>query len=255
MSGNSRSFREFHYKDAHFRIHTSTWDAVTDSIITEREKLESFLLQTPGFREALVFSPMEPRVLDISPESVRRMQQASFLSSLGPMAAVAGTMAQLAAEASRKAGSPESIIENGGDLYLDLDRTSDFPITLGIYSGKKSPFQNLAFKILPEMTPLAICSSSSRMGHSLSFGDCDLVTVFSKDASLADAAATLAGNLVKGSEDMEEVLNRIMNIEGIQGILILRDEQLGALGELPELVKTKAPDWQRLVSRDEASDF
>ena len=67
--------------------------------------------------------------------------------------------------------------------------------------------------------PLAICSSSGTMGHSLSLGRCDLATVFARDASLADAAATLAGNLVSREEDLEPAVNRVLAIEGIQGCL------------------------------------
>jgi len=45
------------------------------------------------------------------------------------MAAVAGTMAQLAAEAGLKAGAREVIVENGGDIYLQTMQ----PVVLGLY--------------------------------------------------------------------------------------------------------------------------
>jgi ApbE superfamily uncharacterized protein (UPF0280 family) len=77
------------------------------------------------------------------------------------------------------------------------------------------------------------------MGHSLSFGNCDLATVTSKDAALADAAATLACNLVKTSADIPRVLERIVNITGILGVLLIKDEQVGVAGDLPELIKHK----------------
>lgn len=245
-----RSFREFHYKDAHFHIHTDAWDEVCDRIIAERLNLEAFIGSHPGFQSSLV--PLDVHVPnDLLPDTVLRMQDASRLTGLGPMAAVAGTMAQLACETSRASGSSESIVENGGDIYLDCRDE----VILGLYTGNNSHFKNLALKISNSMMPLAVCTSSSRMGHSLSFGDCDLVTVFSKNASLADAAATLGCNSIKSEEDIEPVLNTLLSIEGITAAIIVRDDRFGAVGEIPELIKTAETDLKSKVSRDDQSNF
>jgi len=242
--------REFHYKEAHFHIVTESWDSVTRRIIRDRLNLEAFIAHHEAFRTSLV--PLELSVsAGTLPEPVRRMQSASRATGLGPMAAVAGTMAQLAAETSREAGSAESIIENGGDIYLDC---REF-VVLGLYTGKNPHFKNLALKIEPDDMPLAVCTSSGRMGHSLSFGDCDLVTVFSKDGSLADAAATLGCNSVRTEEDIEPVLNRLTAIEGVLGAIIIRDDRFGAAGEIPDLVRSLDPDLSGKVSRDDDSDF
>ncbi|MDC7241421.1 MAG: UPF0280 family protein [Spirochaetales bacterium] len=239
-----RNIREFHHKDAHFHIMSGAFDRTAECIRRERLNLELFLKEHPGFQEAL--EPFELNS-DVLPESVRRMQEASRLTGIGPMAAVAGTMAALAAEASAGAGSEETIIENGGDLYLDCREE----VVLGLYTGSNMKFRNLALRVTPSMMPVAVCSSSSRMGHSLSFGDCDLVTVFSKDASLADAAATMGCNSVRDTGDIENVLNRLSEIEGILGVLIIRDGHFGAVGAVPELVRTKDPDLQGKISRDD----
>ncbi|QEN06540.1 UPF0280 family protein [Oceanispirochaeta crateris] len=245
-----RESREFHFKDAHFHIRTNAWEAVTNRIMAERLNLEAFIKDHPEFQKTL--KPIDLALADsLLPETVKRMQQASRLTGLGPMASVAGTMAQLAVEASREAGSPESLVENGGDIYLE----SVTPLVLGLYAGPLSPFQNLALKILPEQTPLAVCTSSGRMGHSLSFGDCDLVTVFAKEGALADAAATLGGNLVKEDGDIEPALNRLLSINGVLGAIIIRDKRFGTVGELPELIKSLDPDLQAKVSRDDESNF
>lgn len=242
--------REFHFKDAHFHIMTDAWKAVTGRIITERLNLEAFIEEHPGFQPSLKPVDFNPS-LDLLPEAVTRMHRASLLTGLGPMASVAGTMAQLAVETSRNSGSCESLVENGGDIYLECT----FPFVLGLYAGPESPFQNMALKILPENTPLAVCTSSGRMGHSLSFGDCDLVTVFSCDGALADSAATLGGNLVKSDEDIEPALNRLMSIKGILGVIIIRDKKFGTAGEVPELIRTLDPDLPAKISRDDASNF
>ena len=47
------------------------------------------------------------------------------------------------------------------------------------------------------------------MGHSMSLGHCDLATVISRDAALADAAATQAANKVKCTDEIEPTLNKI----------------------------------------------
>ncbi len=242
-------FREFHYKGAHFRILSSDWEETCSSILSERENLEAFIRLHPEFETAL--HPLDLGEESLFPESVRRMQEASRLTGLGPMAAVAGTMAQLAVEAGVAAGSEKNIVENGGDIYLSAAEE----ILLGLYAGEESRFRDLALRIAPERLPLAVCSSSSRMGHSLSFGDCDLVTVFSKNASLADAAATMGGNLVRSEADIEPTLERLEAIEGISGALIIRDDRFGAVGEIPELVRSADPELNTKVSRDLRSDF
>jgi uncharacterized protein len=250
MNPKRRVPREFHYKDAHFHIITDVWDEVCNRIIAERLNLEAFIGMHPGFQSSLI--PLDVHVSDnLLPEAVRRMQDASRLTGLGPMAAVAGTMAQLAAETSRASGSSESIVENGGDIYLDCRDE----VILGLYTGKNTHFENLALKIPVSMMPLAVCTSSGRMGHSLSFGDCDLLTVFSKDASLADAVATLGCNSVKSEEDIEPVLNRMLATDGILGAIIIRDDKFGAVGEIPELIKTLETDIDGKISRDDMSNF
>ncbi|MDH4202460.1 MAG: UPF0280 family protein [Phycisphaerae bacterium] len=154
---------------------------------------------------------------------------------VGPMAAVAGTMAQLAAIAGIKAGADEAIVENGGDIYLQAKE----PVVIELFAGSDTLPRRLGFSLMPENTPTAICSSSGKMGHSTSLGQCDLATVVSKDAALADAAATQAANLVRIHEDVESTLNRIAAIEGIDGVLIVKEAHIGMAGKLPPLVKIR----------------
>ena len=244
-----RTIREFHYKDAHFHIHTDNWEAVTSRIIRDRLNLEAYLRYHPDFQTAL--SPLDLKDLETAPESVRRMHAASVKTGLGPMAAVAGTMAQLAAEESIRTGSRDSIVENGGDLFLDCCSE----VLLGLYTGGNRRFGPLAMRILPGIMPLAVCSSSGRMGHSLSLGDADVVSVFSADASLADAAATLGGNLVTSEEAIEPALNRLIGIEGVLGVIIIRDDRFGSVGAVPEILRSADPYLETKVSRDDASGF
>ena len=77
------------------------------------------------------------------------------------------------------------------------------------------------------------------MGHSESLGQCDLATVVARDAALADAAATQAANLVRTVEDVDPALERIAAIEGIEGVMIVKNDRVGLAGQLPPLVKIR----------------
>ena len=177
---------------------------------------------------------LEPvQLISGSPEIVKQMDIASRIVGVGPMASVAGIMAQFAAQAALNEGATEAIVENGGDIYL----YSKAEVIIGIYAKGSSLSGKLAYQLKPSQMPISICSSSSRMGHSLSFGDCDLATVFSKNAALADAAATHACNSVKTKQDVNPVLEEIMKIPGISGVLIIKDEHIGLAGDLPDLIK------------------
>lgn len=226
---SKRIYKTFVHKEAVFRICCGCFDAAVQEIIRQRKILEDYIHRHPAFGTSL--EPVE--LLADAPEAARRMAQAAARTGVGPMAAVAGTMAQLAAEAGLKAGAPEAIVDNGGDIYLRTVK----PVIIGLYAGDYPAINRLAFEIQPEDTPLSVCSSSGRMGHSMSLGRCDLATIAAKDAALADATATLAANLVRTEADVEPALNRIMSIAGIDGVLIVKNGRIGLAGKLPPLVK------------------
>lgn len=200
----------------------------------QRELLEAYISRQPEFLTSL--SPIE--LAPGAPEICLRMAKAAAACGVGPMAAVAGAVAQTCAEAALAAGASEALVENGGDLYL----ASPCEVVVGLYAGDHPLSGRLAFRVRPELLPLSICSSSSRFGHSLSFGDCDLATVVARDGALADAAATLAGNSVKAEGDIEATLERIMAIPGISGVLLVKGGRVGMKGSLPPLVSAEDPD-------------
>ncbi|OGV63057.1 MAG: hypothetical protein A3K19_16145 [Lentisphaerae bacterium RIFOXYB12_FULL_65_16] len=239
-----RCCRKFSWKDTNVRVRCDLFDVVTRALVAQRTQLEAYIQQHPEFRTAL-----EPIVLlTDAPPIARAMARAGELTGVGPMAAVAGAMAQFAAESARRRGAVEAIVENGGDIFLDAPEA----VVVGIFSGRGKLGARLAFRVEPERMPLAVCSSSSRMGHSLSFGCCDLATVVATDAALADAAATQACNLVRTQEDIEPVLARIRAIPGISGLLLVKDERVGLMGDLPPLVRNADPDVGAKVTRDAA---
>jgi ApbE superfamily uncharacterized protein (UPF0280 family) len=234
MTATTNRYREFVWKDAAFLVETGHWEALTGSIVSERAALEAYIEADPGFAGALAPVPVRAD----APEAVRRMHRASLLTGVGPMAAVAGTMAQLAVEAAQRAGDRDTVVNNGGDIFAATHRT----LTVGLHPGTDAALpEGLAFVIEPEAQPLALCSSSGRMGHSLSLGRCDLATVLAGDAALADAAATLAANLVHGENDIEPALERVAAIPGILGLVIACNGRIGLRGRLPRLVRTSCP--------------
>jgi len=240
-----RQYRSFAYKGASFRIACPRFERLVQEVRRQRSLLEAYLRRQPQFLTAL--QPLQP--LADAPEVVRRMAAAAEAAGVGPMAAVAGAMAQMAAEAALAEGAEEAIVENGGDIYL----VSPEPVWVGLYAGEHPLSGVLALEVRPEEMPLAVCSSSSRLGHSLSFGDCDLATVAAPDAALADAAATLAGNLVKSEADLAGALERVASIPGIRGLLLVKDAKVGLAGRLPRLVRHGDRGFPAKITRDPAS--
>jgi ApbE superfamily uncharacterized protein (UPF0280 family) len=224
-----RTYRTFTHHEAVLRICCDQFDIVVAEIVRQRRILEDYIARHPSFQSAL--APIDLRA-DV-PEVARHMAWAARRVGVGPMAAVAGAMAQSAAESALAAGAREAIVDNGGDIYLKATQ----PVLIALGTGTAKLADRLAFLVRPDETPLAICSSSGKMGHSMSFGLCDLATIVAQDAALADAAATQAGNLVRTVEDVEGALEKIMRIEGVEGVLLVKDDRVGLAGHLPRLTK------------------
>lgn len=224
-----RIYRTFVHHEAVLRICCDAFDAVTEEIVRQRQILEDYIRRHPAFRTS--FEPIE--LLPDAPEVAQRMARAAGSVGVGPMAAVAGAMAELAAQAGLAAGASEAIVDNGGDVFVQA--TS--PVVIALHTGTAKLADRLAFSLRPEDTPISVCSSSGKMGHSTSLGRCDLATVVARDGALADAAATQAANLVRTIDDVDAALERIMAIDGIDGLVIVKDDRVGLAGHLPALVK------------------
>jgi ApbE superfamily uncharacterized protein (UPF0280 family) len=224
-----RTYKTFDYREAVFRIYCEKFDAVTAEIIKQRRILEDYIARHPDFQKSL--EPLE--LLTDAPEVAQSMAEAARLVGVGPMAAVAGAMAHYAGRAALDAGTHEVIVDNGGDIYICAVE----PVIIGLKTGTADLASRLAFSLQPDDTPISICSSSGKMGHSMSLGECDLATVVAKDAALADAAATQAANLVGDVNDIDHALEDISRIEGVDGVMIVKGDRVGMAGKLPPLVK------------------
>jgi len=194
-----------------------------ESVLKYRYQLETYIAMNADFKRSLVPLSDDP----YAPEIVREMIRTSQVAHVGPMAAVAGAMAESVSKDLLKL-SKEVIVENGGDIYLATSKER----TIGIYAGDSPLSFKIGMTISPEETPLGVCTSSGTVGPSLSFGKADAVCILSKSAALADAAATAVGNVVKEKKDIELGLRVGKEIAGVQGILIIVQEKLGVWGNI-----------------------
>jgi ApbE superfamily uncharacterized protein (UPF0280 family) len=212
-----------------------------EEIMQQRRELEKFVRWHPYFLVTLESYRIDEtevgtdRKKEEIPEIVRRMIESSDKFGIGPMSAVAGTLAEFAVEAMRDAGATYAMVDNGGDIALLTDRE----VLAGIYAGESSFSNKIALRIKPSPALIGICTSSGTVGHSISFGSADAATVISKSASLSDAAATALGNAVTDAHSIPAAFRSINHVKGIEGALVIYKDVLATWGRIPEIVKTK----------------
>jgi ApbE superfamily uncharacterized protein (UPF0280 family) len=205
------------------RAESDLFRETRESVLKYRHQLETYIEMNPEFQSSL--APLEDD--PYAPEIVREMIRASQLARVGPMAAVAGAMAEWVSKDLLKL-SKEVIVENGGDIYLATSKER----VIGIYAGDSPLSLKLGIMIRPVETPLGICTSSGTVGPSLSFGKADAVCILSKSAPLADAAATAVGNIIQEKKDIELGLERGKEIQGVLGTLVIFREKMGIWGNI-----------------------
>ena len=188
-----------------------------------RGQLEGYIEKYPEFQTSLkplAVSPGAPRI-------VIDMIEAGQKAGVGPMAAVAGAIAEHVGRELLEF-SPEIIVENGGDIFLKISRKR----TVGIYAGDSPLTGKIGLEISPRDTPMGICTSSGTVGHSLSFGKADAVVILAESAALADAVATGVGNRVKRPDDVQSAIDFGKDIRGLKGIVIVIGKSVGAWGDV-----------------------
>lgn len=197
--------------------------AALQSVHDHRAHLETYIAVHPEFLSAL--SPLKTD--DMAPGIVRDMLKVAQLAGVGPMAAVAGAMAEHVC-LDLLLLTPNVIVENGGDIFLKCN----MEVKIGIFAGDSTLSHKLALRIRPDEMPIGVCTSSATVGPSLSLGKADAACVKSRSASLADAAATAIANRVKKKKDIKKAIEFGAKIPGVLGILIILGEELGAWGDL-----------------------
>lgn len=234
MKRAERTYRDFNdtarWKSCRVKVETSdlyiraAMDLSAPAEETVRRARGEILAHIDRQNEFLTsLTPVER--LEGCPPIVSMMYDASERAGVGPMAAVAGAIAETVGW-ELKDLSEEIIIENGGDIWMRLEK----PAAVNIYPGGHY-FDAVALKIYPHRTPCGICTSSARIGLSFSFGKADAATVIAGNAALADAIATELCNRVQSEETMEDAADYGMS-RGAEGVVIIYRDRLAARGDV-----------------------
>lgn len=161
------------------------------------------------------------------PELIKDMISVGILAGTGPMAAVAGAVAEYVGKELSKQ-STQVFVENGGDIYFASDKDR----VISIYAGESILSNKVGIKIKAGQFPIGICTSSGSVGHSYSMGKADAVTVLSENTALADAVATATGNKIHTPDDISGAVEFAIGIKGITGVVAIMDDKLGAAGDI-----------------------
>jgi uncharacterized protein len=203
---------------------TADKEYISEQVRLYRWDIENYISRDPRFLVSL-----KPVNVEISaPKIIQEMARETRKVNVGPMASVAGAIAEFIGKDLLKEGFKDVIIENGGDIFLKTRKTR----TVGLYAGRSKLWNKLSLKIKPKDTPLGICTSSGTIGHSLSFGSADSVVVLSKSTILADAVATATCNRVRTKDDLKPALDFARSIPGVLGIIIIVKNNLISWGKV-----------------------
>lgn len=236
-------FKEvFQHKETSCTIISDKEGAINVAILSikhHRKQLEKYIKDHPKFLYSL-----QPVPVDKGPTIVKLMAEAAERANVGPMAAVAGVLADLAVKDMALNGAKVAVVEDGGEVCAVSDR----PIDVVLLAGDSPLSKQIGFRL--EDFPVGVATSSGLFSHALSFGEAEAVTVFATDAGIADAAATVIGNLIRGNncrQAVERGINEALSIEGVKGVLILYRGIVGKAGQVPQIIK--------VINADGASCF
>ena len=188
-----------------------------------RRQIEETIETHPSFKTSL-----KPLRINTPYTVVADMIEKSARAGVGPMAGVAGAIAEYVGHGLLPF-SEELIVENGGDIFVrsNIDRT------MLVYAGEASPFRGkLRLRLRGKETPCGVCTSSGRVGHSLSLGNTDATVIIARSAVTADVFATAVGNRVREPADLEDAFRFLEKQEEIMGALILVNDRMGAWGDI-----------------------
>ena len=186
-----------------------------------RHQLETYIRLYPDFKESLQPLASDP----LAPSIIQAMLAAGQTAGVGPMASVAGAVAQFVGQ-DLLSFSPDLIVENGGDLFIVCGE----PLVIGIFAGDSPLSGRIGIQLNPSPDPRGLCTSSGTVGPSLSFGRADAATILTASAILSDAVASAVGNRVHTPSDIQPALDWARQIPGVEGALIILGDQVGVWG-------------------------
>lgn len=198
---------------------------ITTLVIKSHNEIMKYASRNPSFLSSLVPLPFD----NTAPPIVKLMLKAAIEANVGPMAAVAGAIAERIGRMLMPL-SPESVIvENGGDCFIHANKD----VFVGIYGGKQAAISKpITVKVRRDQLPISVCTSSSSIGHSLSFGRAHAATVFARDGAFADAMATAIANALKDPSNIESVLSRWGKHPEILASVVIVGNSIGFYGDI-----------------------
>jgi len=194
-----------------------------DLILDARHQIESYITLHPEFLTTLKRYPPDP----YAPPLVREMIECTRQVGVGPMASVAGAIAQYVGQGLLRSTS-QVIVENGGDIFLKVDRRA----TVSIFAARSPLSEKIGVLISPEAMPVGICSSSATVGHSFSTGAADVGCVLAPSAAFADGAATSLCNIIQSPKDLNGIGAWAEKTGGVLGALVILGDKLATWGNI-----------------------
>lgn len=231
----------------HFSVKESDLTIISESKIAIKRAKEAFyyhrnILEQYVLKDSKFLKTFSPMKVKSNKKIIKLMAESTFICNVGPMAAVAGALADLMLNVMKKEDIPNftaakiALVENGGEIAID----SEVPMTVALYAGHNKLNLNIGFLIEKTDCPIGIGTSSASIGHAVSLGEADAVTIFADNATLADGAATAIANLVKGKDiesSIKNGLDAFDDIDGVRGVFISREDKVGQAGKIPKLIK------------------
>ncbi|TFH30460.1 MAG: UPF0280 family protein [Promethearchaeota archaeon] len=238
----------FQYKQTDCTIVTDLQDGINNALSqfqSDMNVLEEFVIQFPSWKDS--YYPIHSTSLNQKNSVMELMEEDAELCKVGPMAAVAGALAdRMCAAMLRLPDLGIAVVENGGEIAIQ----SKEEILIGLMVLSTSLQSQIGFKYAGTFQPFAVATSSATFGHADSLGEGDAVVVFTKRASLADAAATYICNHVRGTtpeKAIQKGLKAYGDVPQLDGVLIVKDNLIGQHGSLPALIRIK--DEENLLLR------
>ena len=206
--------------DLYIASTSKTVEQAKKSLKNARNTVEKYTAQHSEF-----YTSLEPINLSSDIPIISWMLNAAKVCSVGPMAAVAGSVSRYVGE-SLLNFNDEAIVENGGDIFI----CSKTPRKILVYAGNSPVSMKMAMEIPKGIH--GICTSAGKVGPSLSFGKADAAIVLSKDCALSDAAATQLGNLISCESDLESAVKHIVSLPNIMGAMAVFNDKIAASGQI-----------------------
>ena len=210
--------------DLFIRAETDLSAMAYDLVWEGRRRVEEYARSHPDFLTGMLPLTHEDR----APSPVQEMLLAGRAAGVGPMAAVAGAMAEFVGSGLYENSPGGVIVENGGDVFIRRPQDT----VVGLFAGEAAVSMRMGLNVPAEQTPVGVCTSSGTLGHSFSRGRADAATVVGRPTALADAAATALGNRVADEADIEPALNWVMSVPGVLGAAVVIHGRVGLLGDL-----------------------